>query len=196
VVEVFPHPATVSLFDAERTLKYKARQGRRYSQRWRDLEQLRDRLISLAGAGPKSHLSSEVATMSIEGQRGRAFKEAEDMLEAIVCACSALYAWHHGPPGYAVYGSSLKGDASDGHILVPMTASLWERIKTPRLLLLNRDGTLNQRLGCRPPLRPDEVRLLPGIGLKLRQYAALGWRLGCDHQPGQRCLWLSDRGPG
>jgi histidinol-phosphate phosphatase family protein len=177
VVEVFPHPATISLFDLERTFKYKARQGRSYPERWHALEQLRDRLATLARAIPALRLSSEVATMPIEGQRGRAFKEAEDLLDAIVCAYSALYAWHHGPRGYAVYGKALDGDPTEGHILVPMTASMWQRIKIPRLLLLDRDGTLNQSLGHRPPTHPDEVRLLPGIGPKLRQYTALGWRL-------------------
>jgi histidinol-phosphate phosphatase family protein len=172
VIEVFPHPATVSLFHLERTLKYKARQNRGYELRWRELGRLRDELAALEGRTPPMILSEEMARMPIDGLRGRAFKEAEDLLDAIVCAYSALYAWHHGPRGYAVYGT-----AAEGHILVPMTAEMWERIKRPRLLLLDRDGTLNRGLGDRPPNRPDEIELLPGVGAKLREHAALGWRL-------------------
>jgi D-glycero-D-manno-heptose 1,7-bisphosphate phosphatase len=54
---------------------------------------------------------------------------------------------------------------------------MWERIKTSRLLLLDRDGTLNSSLGSRPPNRPDEVDLLPGVAARLREYVARGWRL-------------------
>ena len=172
VVEVFPHPATVSLFRLERTLKYKARTGRDYPFRWRELTRLRDHLVALASADPPLFLPADVAGMAIEGQRGQAFKKAEDLLDAVVCAYSALYAWHHGPRGCAVYGN-----AGEGHILVPMTPSMWQRIKKPRLLLLDRDGTLNRGLGNRPPNHPHEVELLPGVAAKLREYAALGWRL-------------------
>lgn len=179
VVEVFPHPASVSLFNLDCTLKYKARKGRNYDLRWRELSRLQDHLTALANADPPLHLSSDVADLRIEGRRGRAFKEAEDLLDAVVCAYSAFYAWHHGPRGYAVYGSleALDGNAAEGHILVPITPAMWERIKMPRLLMLDRDGTLNRSLGYRPPNRPDEVQLLPGVGPRLRQYAALGWRL-------------------
>ena len=184
VIEVFPHPATISLFGLDRTLKYKARPGRSYPLRWHELARLRNHLVALADADLPLHMSSDVIMMPIEGQRGRAFKRAEDLLDAVVCAYSALYAWHYGPRGYAVYGLEAPGElqaanrnADQGHILVPMTPSMWERIKTSRLLLLDRDGTLNPGLGNRPPNRPDEVELLPGVATKLRQYAALGWQL-------------------
>lgn len=172
VVEVFPHPATVSLFHLRRTLKYKARSNRDYHLRWGELARLRDYLGSLADAHPPLHLPPEVAEMPIHGLRGRSFKEAEDLLDALVCAYSALYAWHRAPRGYAVYGN-----ATQGHILVPMTPSMWTRIKTSRLLFLDRDGTLNHSLGSRPPNHPAEVRLLPGVSSKLHQCAAMGWRI-------------------
>jgi histidinol-phosphate phosphatase family protein len=172
VIEVFPHPATVSLFQLDRTLKYKARQKRSYALRWRELARLRDHLAALADATPSLTLPDNLVSMPIEGLRGRRFKEIEDLLDAIVCAYSALYAWYHGPRGYAIYGS-----AKEGHILVPMTPSMWERIKVPRLLMLDRDGTLNRGLGNRPPNSPQEIELLPGVGSRLREYAALGWRL-------------------
>jgi histidinol-phosphate phosphatase family protein len=178
VIEVFPHPATVSLFDLERTLKYKARPGRDYAFRWRELSRLRSHLDSLVNAEPPLHLPPDVTSAPITGQKGRGFKEVEDLLDAVVCAHSAHYAWHHGPKGYAVYGPEATDRSDDdGHILVPMTACMWQRIKTPRLLLLDRDGTLNRGFGDRPPNKPNEVELLPGVAGKLHRYAALGWRL-------------------
>ncbi|GIV96514.1 MAG: hypothetical protein KatS3mg057_1171 [Herpetosiphonaceae bacterium] len=45
----------------------------------------------------------------------------------------------------------------------------------PRLLLLDRDGTLNRTLGRRPPNRPDELQLLPGVRETLQRYLAEGW---------------------
>lgn len=178
VIEVFPHPATISLFHLDRTLKYKARRGRGYPLRWRELGRLREHLCSLAGADPPLRLPPDIAQMPIEGLRGKAFKEAEDLLDAVICAYSALYAWHHGPRGHAIYGpQTAHGYADEGHIVVPMTPSMWQRIKAPRLLLLDRDGTLNRSLGTRPPNRPGEVELLPGVAPKLHHYAAMGWRI-------------------
>jgi histidinol-phosphate phosphatase family protein len=179
VVEVFPHPATVSLFHLDRTLKFKARSGRDYPLRWQALIRLRNLLTGLAEAEPPLHLPPHFLTMQIQGARGRAFKEAEDLLDAVVCAYSVLYAWHHGPRGYAVYGQAgpSVANADTGHILVPMTPSMWQRIKTARLLFLDRDGTLNRSVGNRPPNRPDEVHLLPRVSAKLHRYAALGWHL-------------------
>ncbi len=167
------------MFNLDRTLKYKARPGRGYPLRWRELSRLRDHLAALTHGDPPLRLTPNVATMCIEGRRGRAFKEAEDLLDAVVCAYSALYAWYHGPRGCAVYGSLQTEGASvgEGHILVPITATMWDRIKTRRLLLLDRDGTLNRSVGDRPPNHPHEVELLPGVGARLRKYAALGWRL-------------------
>jgi predicted RNase H-like nuclease len=124
VIEVFPHPATVSLFDLERTLKYKVRQGREYSLRWHELAWLRDHLASLSGADPPLYLSDELLSMPIEGLRGRSFKAAEDLMDAVLCAYIGLYAWYHGPGGYRVFGDAVKG-----HILVPMTPSMWERTR-------------------------------------------------------------------
>lgn len=174
VIETFPHPATVSLFGLERTLKYKARPHRDYPLRWREMEKLRDSLAALSESFPPLHLSPEVSEAPITGLRGRALKEIEDLLDAVVCAYAAYHAWYHGPRGYAVYG-----DGNAGHILVPMTAEMWHRIKTTpsRLLLLDRDGTLNRSIGRRPPNHPDEVELLPGVAATLHRYAADGWRL-------------------
>jgi histidinol-phosphate phosphatase family protein len=176
VIEVFPHPATVSLFHLDRTLKYKARRGRGYPLRWRELGRLRERLRSLADGNPPLYLPPDIAQTPVEGLRGKAFKEAEDLLDAVICAYSALYAWHHGPRGHAIYGpETADACANEGHIVVPMTPSMWQRIKAARVLFVDRDGTLNRSLGTRPPHRPGEVELLEGVAPKLHRYAAMGW---------------------
>jgi histidinol-phosphate phosphatase family protein len=172
IIEVFPHPATISLFDLDRTLKYKARAGRDYPLRWQELDRLRDYLANLSAVDPPLHLTPELEALSIEGQRGRAFKAIEDSLDAVVCAYSALYAWVHGSRGYAVYGNK-----DEGHILVPMTPTMWARIKGPRILFLDRDGTLNRSFGNRPANHPMEVEVLPGVAARLHHCAAIGWRL-------------------
>ena len=172
VVEVFPHPATVSLFQLDRTLKYKARATRPYELRWREMARLRDHLVSLRDSTPPLHLTRELASLSIEGLRGRRMKAVEDLLDALVCAYTALYAWHHGPRGYGIYGIS-----AEGSILVPMTPVMWQRLKTGRLLLLDRDGTLNESYDTGPPNHPAEVVLLPGVAARLHEYASMGWRL-------------------
>ena len=129
VFEVFPHPAAVSLFGLEQTLKYKTRPGRGYPLRWQELERLRCHLASLALTEPPLHLPLTVARMPIQGKRGQALKEAEDLLDALLCAYTALYAWYHGPGGYVVYGPSTSGPSDEqGHILIPMTPHMWERI--------------------------------------------------------------------
>ncbi len=184
VIEVFPDPATVSLFNLDRVLKYKNRRGRDYALRWRDLSRLRDGLVDLAESDPRLRLPANIAGMQIRGCRGKALKQIEDLLDAIVCAFSALYAWSHGPRGYAVFGRGsledappLAGSNSRGHILVPMTRTMWQRIRSPRLLFLDRDGTINSNVGTRPPNRPDEVKLLPGVVPALHWYASMGWRI-------------------
>jgi histidinol-phosphate phosphatase family protein len=48
-------------------------------------------------------------------------------------------------------------------------------VQRVRILFLDRDGTLNHSFGSRPPNRPEEVELLPGVASVLSEYAAQGW---------------------
>ncbi len=59
---------------------------------------------------------------------------------------------------------------------MPMTPLMWQRLKAGRLLLLDRDGTLNRSIGTGPPNHPAEISLLPGVASKLHEFASLGWR--------------------
>ena len=48
----------------------------------------------------------------------------EDKLDAVTCAYVAAYLWHHGPARTRVYG-----DVAGGHILVPLTPRMMQRLR-------------------------------------------------------------------
>jgi predicted RNase H-like nuclease len=123
VFEVYPHPATIALFDLERTLKYKARAGRTLGFRRQQLASLRDHLLGLANAEPAMLSSPDLATNDLQALRGLGLKQHEDLLDAAVCAYTAYYAWYWGAQGYRVYG-----DTCSGYILVPMTQNMRQRL--------------------------------------------------------------------
>jgi predicted RNase H-like nuclease len=125
VFEVYPHPATIALFDLEQTLKYKARKGRTLDSRRQELVQLREHLLHLAGAEPAMHVPLDLAERDLQALRGVALKRYEDLLDAVVCAYTACHAWYWGPQGYQVYG-----DTCSGYILVPMTQTMRQRLAT------------------------------------------------------------------
>lgn len=114
VVEVYPHPAAVNLFGLERTLKYKARCGRSLDFRKEELFRFVVLLRELEGASPPLH-APEILSAPLFRLRGRAHKAAEDLLDALFCACIALYCWFWGPDGYEIFGS-----ATEGYVLVPV----------------------------------------------------------------------------
>lgn len=114
--ECYPHAALVSLFDLPRVLPYKARGRRRPAEvRWAAFRALHDLLRSLRRAEPPLVLPAEIAEGDVEGLRGRRLKAHEDLLDAVLCAYTALHAWYWGPAGYRLFG-----DLTRGHILVPL----------------------------------------------------------------------------
>ncbi len=127
VFEVYPHPATIALFQLKHTIKYKMRPDRTLDFRRSELERLRGYLASLNGHEPAVSIPAAVADLDISQLRGSAFKRYEDLLDAVLCAYVAYYAWYWGPAGYQVYG-----DLTRGYILVPMTAWMRERLATHR----------------------------------------------------------------
>lgn len=115
VVEVYPHPALVELFGLTRTLKYKARPGRSYAQRWTELRTLRDLLATLALREPALEAQPLLDELEPWGLRGRSLKRLEDLLDALTCAYAALHLWYWGEGGYRTFG-----DLGTGFILVPI----------------------------------------------------------------------------
>ena len=124
-IEVYPHPATVSLFRLGRTLKYKNKPGR-------DLDQLRSELIVLCGlleglatAEPPLLVNGhpdgrhvvtpwlELRTAVEKAGRKSELRVAEDQVDAIVCAYVALFAARE--PGR----TTTYGDFETGYIVTP-----------------------------------------------------------------------------
>jgi predicted RNase H-like nuclease len=112
--EIFPHPAHVSFFGLTKTLKYKAKPGRTPERRRAELQRYQQLLGTLAQADPPLHIDPAVLTQDLAGLKGQSLKAFEDTLDAITCAYTAFYLWHHGPTKTRVYGS-----LEDGHILTP-----------------------------------------------------------------------------
>jgi len=116
VFEIYPHPAMVSLFHLEKTLKYKGRRGRSYERRYEEFKRYQEYLRDLANSKPKLAPDEEVLGEEVSGLRGKGLKTYEDLLDAMFCAYIAYYVWYWGPKRYEIFG-----DEHHGYILVPMT---------------------------------------------------------------------------
>ncbi len=124
VCEIYPHPAHVSLFGLEKTLKYKSRSGRKNEDRWPEFERYQEHLRSLRHAKPQLKRTKALLTQTDVRQfRGKALKEYEDTLDAITCAYVVYYLWTHGPDRARTYGT-----LADGHIIVPITEEVSTRL--------------------------------------------------------------------
>ncbi|XGB41049.1 MAG: DUF429 domain-containing protein [Nodosilinea sp. LVE1205-7] len=109
-LEVFPHPATVHLFNLQRILKYKkGRLGERRPQ----LEKLRHyQLTVLPQLTPALGISpSELPAIPTTGA---AMKAVEDQLDSLICAYVAAHWWYWGESRNWVLG-----DRQQGYIVVP-----------------------------------------------------------------------------
>jgi predicted RNase H-like nuclease len=119
VFEVYPHPATITLFHLDRTLKYKARPHRSLDSRRSELARLREFLQGLGSREPAMPCPARIMDRAVDSLAGSAFKRYEDLLDSALCAYIASYAWYWGPAGYQVYGDTIHG-----YILVPRIPSL------------------------------------------------------------------------
>jgi len=114
VLEVYPHPAMVSLFRLPKVLKYKARKDRSYEVRWHAMDRLQQLLLGLEREVPRLFIPIGIFEKS-RGLKGYAFKRREDLMDAIVCAYVGFYYWYWGEKKCRVFGS-LEG----GHIVTPV----------------------------------------------------------------------------
>lgn len=120
-LEVYPHPATISLFRLGRTLKYKNKPGR-------DLERLRSELVvlmnlleGLATADPALVLDTaesagawRLLRHAVEtAERKSQLRVVEDQVDAVVCAYVGMLAVRH-PDAVSTYG-----DFETGYIVTP-----------------------------------------------------------------------------
>jgi predicted RNase H-like nuclease len=123
ICEIYPHPAHVSLFGLEKTLKYKRS---RVVERRLELLRYRQHLRDLRDAKPSLKKTKDLLVRTeIESLRGRQLKAYEDILDALTCAYIAYYLWWHGPRRARTYGT-----LADGHIIVPVTPQMAQRMDT------------------------------------------------------------------
>lgn len=118
VVEVYPHPALVNLFDLQFALKYKRKSRRSAEVRAAAWTRLKQELRKLAEATPSLMGLDTLLDEEDSEQSGRASKEYEDRVDAIVCAYIAIHALHWGSRGCKVYGTVDRGS-----ILVPIRST-------------------------------------------------------------------------
>lgn len=136
-IEVYPHPATVSLFRLGRTLKYKHKPGR-------DLEQLRAELLVLLGSLEGLSAAEPPLRVEADGPGGTAWRVlrtaveragrkselrvVEDQVDAVVCAYVALFAERR-PEQTTTYGDPRNG-YDTGYIVTPTLPA--DLVPTPR----------------------------------------------------------------
>jgi predicted RNase H-like nuclease len=114
-IEVFPHPATLALFNLSRIIRYKKGTA---VERGRELQRFQ-RLLhgSLAQVIPPVRIDDAIRGIFDEDPavlRGMARKRREDTLDAIVCALVGWIHWWHGAER-----SEVLGDLETGFIVVP-----------------------------------------------------------------------------
>jgi predicted RNase H-like nuclease len=114
-IEVYPHPATVVLFELKKILKYKRGP---FEDRHRELLQLMTLIEGLDGASPRLRANRSVAWVELRRRVEAATRPGqldrdEDPVDAVVCAYVALY-WNHRPEDVTVYG-----DFATGYIVTP-----------------------------------------------------------------------------
>lgn len=124
-VEVFPHPAMVVLFGLAKTLKYKAKPGRDTASRLAEFARFTDGLKSLQTADP-ALLAPDWLSDSLDGLTGKALKQREDLLDALMCAYIAAYFWQWGDGERCM----VIGDKTNGYIVTSTTPDLRACIET------------------------------------------------------------------
>jgi predicted RNase H-like nuclease/ppGpp synthetase/RelA/SpoT-type nucleotidyltranferase len=117
-IEVYPHPATVTLFRLGRTLKYKDKPGRRLEQLRTELLRLVRMVEGLAESSPPMHVAGhppwqELVRQVASAARKSDLRRAEDQVDAVVCAYVALWAERR-PELTTTYG-----DLETGFIVTP-----------------------------------------------------------------------------
>ncbi|MEM9007327.1 MAG: DUF429 domain-containing protein [Cyanobacteria bacterium P01_F01_bin.86] len=107
-IEVFPHPATIQLFNLPQILKYK--KGR-LAERGKALGELRAYILSALSQHDPPLLIDDLPAISATG---KALKALEDKLDSIICAYVAAHWWLWG-----VSRNFSLGDLTEGYIVVP-----------------------------------------------------------------------------
>ena len=109
VIEVFPHPAMIAIFDLPRTIKYKVKQGRSRAMLEAEWARYQALLLSLRTADPPLRGHEQFVGQTVAGLRGRALKGYEDQVDALMCAYICLYGHRWGAARCRVFGTMAGG---------------------------------------------------------------------------------------
>ncbi|MEG4998880.1 DUF429 domain-containing protein [Microcoleus sp. B4-D4] len=123
-IEVYPHPATINLFQLERIIKYK--KGK-LAERQLELMKLYQYILDIL---PTLKPSLNLANLANKNQRSSAFisgsklpeiptttatlKALEDQLDALLCAYIGAHWWYWG-----IERNLVLGDRTNGYIVIP-----------------------------------------------------------------------------
>jgi predicted RNase H-like nuclease/ppGpp synthetase/RelA/SpoT-type nucleotidyltranferase len=161
-IEVYPHPATVALFDLPRTLKYKSKPGRTLPEMRGELVRLVELLESLEDARTRLLLRHSEEWRALRAAVTDAatkadLRRAEDQVDAVVCAYVALFATRR-PRETTTYG-----DGATGYIVTPTLPAL---LPPP----VAEDRAVAAAAASSQPVAPP---VAPPVSEAVRQYAAL-----------------------
>ncbi len=117
-IEVYPHPATVSLFRLGRTLKYKQKPGRTLPGLRSEMLRLMRLLEGLADSAVPLQVKGSDEWVRLVGlaelaERKSDLRRVEDQVDAVVCAYVAMFAERR-PDETTTYG-----DIDTGYIVTP-----------------------------------------------------------------------------
>ncbi len=121
VLEVFPHPAMIALFNLDRTVKYKAKAGRSNEQRLAEFMRYQSLLRSLETHEPALHSGDTLLHQDISTLTKARLKDYEDVLDGLMCAYIAHYLWHWGMTRARVFGTF-----EQGYITTPIPQTMWQ----------------------------------------------------------------------
>lgn len=124
-IEVFPHPASIVLFNLTKTLKYKRGP---FDERKAALLTLMTHIEGLDAATPRLRVNRNVAWVALRKRVEAATRPSqldrdEDPVDAVICAYVCYY-WYDRPEDVTIYG-----DAESGYIVTPTLPG--DRVRKP-----------------------------------------------------------------
>jgi predicted RNase H-like nuclease len=126
IVEVYTHPAIVSIFELNRIIRYKARPNRSHEERLAEFATYQARLRSLKDAEPALLNTDDLLAQDITRLIKARLKDYEDILDGLMCAYIAHYLWHWGMARARVFGN-----ITQGYITTPVPPALWSLTAQP-----------------------------------------------------------------
>ena len=115
IIEVFPHPSQVTLFNLKKILPYKAKPKRDYAFRHEVFKTYQKHLNDLEHKRPSlTFPDPALLDVDVTLLKGKALKEYEDLLDGIFCAYLAHYIWAN-PEKCKIFGT-----VEGGHIITPI----------------------------------------------------------------------------